>query len=562
MKSVKLGLQRALSSDLQPFLLGPLDRIYDHDLGPSARTAVAASFLLKSSTKKFLEGDKTTDSQDQAALGKFLDANSACRDYALANPLVGGCQILEEVRIELFRLFGSLSLKGWFSHVNTGPKASHGAERYDLMNKLWDSGLDATDPRLHEMYRRGLNDARWVEAERIRFERHGDRVVAGAKLCFVPKQDDVSRIICVEPVLNGALQQALRVQMERCIERHYGINFRIQPEVNRGLAKQGSIDGSYATIDLSSASDYISIALCRYILPPALFSALMSIRSPKVIVPGRKDDVLIDTHMIGTMGNATTFPLQTAIFSAVTKAVARAKGARWRPQVFGDDIIVPSPWYDDVVNALTTLGFRVNLDKSFAVGSFRESCGGDYYLGYDVRGVYIKSLKNKREFVSAFNRLRAWSIKWGVPLFRTLLFLRRAMGSVPYVHTDVDVGGGLYTDFTRARRYGRVLYDPESCQYCYTELAVKTASTGSIAPCSEAAILAALSRRHDSYPPRALDLSITYESLTRSFVEEVRNGITEPEGSGDMVSITPKPAVKAVIWKRTSKSLDWRVSFL
>jgi hypothetical protein len=50
--------------------------------------------------------------------------------------------------------------------------------------------------------------------------------------------------------------------------------------------------------------------------------------------------------------------------------------------VFGDDTIVHNEVFDDVCEAYTQMGFRVNLEKSFGPGSsFRESCGVETWDG-------------------------------------------------------------------------------------------------------------------------------------------------------------------------------------
>jgi hypothetical protein len=58
--------------------------------------------------------------------------------------------------------------------------------------------------------------------------------------------------------------------------------------------------------------------------------------------------------------------------------------------VYGDDIIVPSLFYEEAVNGLQRIGLIVNLSKSFADGPFRESCGGEYYNGIDVTPVRVR----------------------------------------------------------------------------------------------------------------------------------------------------------------------------
>jgi hypothetical protein len=63
-------------------------------------------------------------------------------------------------------------------------------------------------------------------------------------------------------------------------------------------------------------------------------------------------------------------------------------------QVFGDDIIMPKTGYADLKLLLQYLGLKVNTEKSFSNGFFRESCGADCYKGYDVTPVKPKSFSS------------------------------------------------------------------------------------------------------------------------------------------------------------------------
>jgi hypothetical protein len=59
--------------------------------------------------------------------------------------------------------------------------------------------------------------------------------------------------------------------------------------------------------------------------------------------------------------------------------------------VFGDDIIVPSDSRELLFEALEVLHFKVNVQKSFWTGMFRESCGIDAFAGINVTPVYWKA---------------------------------------------------------------------------------------------------------------------------------------------------------------------------
>jgi hypothetical protein len=87
------------------------------------------------------------------------------------------------------------------------------------------------------------------------------------------------------------------------------------------------------------------------------------------------------------------------------------------------------------------LGFTVNLDKSFYIGDFRESCGRDFYCGHDVRGVYIAKLCHELDFLSAFNRLVRWSVRWRIPLDQLLSALRKGFRFLPVPLDESDIAG-------------------------------------------------------------------------------------------------------------------------
>jgi len=53
-------------------------------------------------------------------------------------------------------------------------------------------------------------------------------------------------------------------------------------------------------------------------------------------------------------------------------------------RIYGDDIIVPTEYVHAVIGNLEAFGLLVNRDKSFWTGKFRESCGKEYYDGFDV----------------------------------------------------------------------------------------------------------------------------------------------------------------------------------
>lgn len=213
-------------------------------------------------------------------------------------------------------------------------------------------------------------------------------VINSGKLTFVDKNAKTKRSIVVEPLLNSIGQKAFGSYIKQRLRR-IGIDIGTQAERNKALARSASLDGSLATIDLSSASDTISYEVVAELLPLDWFCALKNFRTSRV----KYKDTEISLEKFSSMGNAFTFELETLIFWALAWASARfTKEDASNTYAFGDDILLPTASVAALFEALSFLGFTVNKSKSFWTGRFRESCGGDYVLGFDIRPYYQKDL--------------------------------------------------------------------------------------------------------------------------------------------------------------------------
>lgn len=227
--------------------------------------------------------------------------------------------------------------------------------------------------------------------------------VRGAKLFTVPKKSDIDRCACKEPDFNMYLQKGAGNLIRRNLRRA-GINLNDQSK-NRDLAKLGSLTGELATLDLSSASDSISIEAVRLLLPSDWFEYLNSIRSQEVEVDG----TFVRTEMFSSMGNGFTFELESLIFYSLVRSVSYFEGSQGIVSVYGDDIICPVGIYDLTVFVLGRFGFVVNQKKSFSSGGFRESCGGHYYYGHDVTPFYLKRKPERlTDAIRIINQFRRW----------------------------------------------------------------------------------------------------------------------------------------------------------
>lgn len=227
--------------------------------------------------------------------------------------------------------------------------------------------------------------------------------VEGAVLFTVPKKSEIDRCACKEPDINMYFQKGVGRHIRHRL-RKFGIDLNDQSR-NRGLALQGSLTNSLATIDLSSASDSITIECVRALLPDDWFEYLNSIRSQSVNVDGNT----ITTEMFSSMGNGFTFELESLIFYSIVRAASYVLGIPGIISVYGDDIICSSELYPSLEFLLPAFGFAVNGKKSYHDSPFRESCGGHYYSGIDVTPFYLKRPASRlTDLIRVANQLRSW----------------------------------------------------------------------------------------------------------------------------------------------------------
>ena len=166
-------------------------------------------------------------------------------------------------------------------------------------------------------------------------------------------------------------------------------------------ARESSVDGKLATIDLSSASDLISYMFVKLALPEDWFAALDKTRCKFL----RINDKWHRLERFSSMGNGFTFELETCLFYALMLTVV-PKERHDEISVFGDDIIIPSEYFLIACSALKYCGFKVNPKKSFGTGPFRESCGGDFFGGKAVRPVFLRDVpREPHQWVIFHNQL-------------------------------------------------------------------------------------------------------------------------------------------------------------
>jgi len=413
----------------------------DHILTSDMDLSSAQSLWLKNSFLKKFEDSKSSDA-DSKALGLFIRSNERCKSFALNPQQLFQDVLINEVKSLMDSYFHdgpnlTLDLSSISGGLMTGPGASRGVVSDNFYTKLFDSNLTSTSERLYRDYRCAIVDwPTWNLAEIARENHVRHAIVEGNRLSFVPKTSAISRTICTEPNLNMLFQKGIGSFIEGQLLHRWKHSMATQQFINRRMAQLGSIDGSFGTIDLSCASDSVSLNLLRDILPSYVYRWLERTRSPSVILP---DGTRVELHMVSSMGNGFTFPLQTILFASIVVAsygilsipLVDRSSKTMNFGVFGDDIIVVRKSYDFIVRALQLFGFEVNDDKSFNTGHFRESCGGDYFRGRDIRGVYMKHLSTSADVYSIINRLVRWSARSGIMLYGTIKYLRTLVDFLP-----------------------------------------------------------------------------------------------------------------------------------
>lgn len=219
-----------------------------------------------------------------------------------------------------------------------------------------------------------------------------------SRLKFIHKYVGKPRGICIEENETQWLQQGIKDTLYKHIESHPmtrgRVNFQLQ-DINRSLALKSSADSRLSTIDMSAASDMIGRDLVfqlfrdTKLLPFLDAVSTRIIEFPKDVRPGS-----MMAQKFAPMGSAVCFPIMAVVHFALVKAIiqlSRKRNARKQSKhvyVYGDDILAPVEFTEDIFTHLPRFGMRLNKEKSFYKSSFRESCGLHAYKGHEITPVY------------------------------------------------------------------------------------------------------------------------------------------------------------------------------
>lgn len=317
-------------------------------------------------------------------------------------PVGRSLDILQRVCDRVSAQFGDLHNEGISERPKHGPgvvaNQRRGTSKY--LFRWWSNKLQAIFP--YDLY---ATTNFGVGSDHDREIDWGFNHEFPSRLISVPKTVKTPRLIAAEPAEQQWIQQLVLSQLETRIKQtplRHCVDFRSQQH-SRELTLSASIDGSYATVDLKSASDRLSCWTVEraFRANTTLLERLHAGRTRWLrnsIVPRMGEYIAL--RKFGAQGAAVTFPVQSIIYACVAIAClltyegekvtdASIERCARRVRVFGDDIIVPVHTLGILVEMLTYLGLVVNRDKTFGTGKFRESCGVDAYGGDDVTPAYL-----------------------------------------------------------------------------------------------------------------------------------------------------------------------------
>jgi len=305
------------------------------------------------------------------------------------------------------------------------------------------------------------------------------------RVVFVPKTLKTPRVIAVEPVCMQYTQQSLAKllvgNIESCRLTAGHVNFRDQT-VNQKLSRIGSISGKFATLDMSEASDRVSLAMARSLFNvcPDFWAIVEASRSLRAKLPS---GLVLDLRKFASMGSAMCFPVEAMVFyCAIISSRLRIANLRATAQnvykysrsvyVYGDDLIVPAHEASTISDDLEAFGLRVNRHKSFWNGKFRESCGEDYYAGYRVTPVYLRhDIPTDRadaprlvSWVATANQL----FEAGYYAASTILkeHVEKVVGKLPTIQkTSQAMGWHFFSEECLPRRWNKHLHRREVYTY-------------------------------------------------------------------------------------------------
>lgn len=382
--------------------------------------SLAVEYFAREVMSKFDDEQSESDeAKTQVAMERFAMAEQLCAQtnrrfhtYLLghrpANKQVAA--VLRRAREKIGRLFGDVDWQRVVENCTftSGASVLLGRGKSSPAHK-YSAKVESTESSL------SLVSALFGQVGNHFSASHAFVLVDANKLTCVPKNYKTHRVIAGEPTGQMYVQKGIHKEMRRLLKA-VGVDLSNQV-TNQDFARLGSSSGLVATVDMSMASDTVSYNVVEwmYSLVPELFQALDSVRSERGRFASHAG--FITYEKFSSMGNATTFEIESSIFWALASACCDVLKADSRfVGVYGDDVVLPTRVVELFLECIEECGFKPNASKTFyelhphsLQHRFRESCGKHYFRGEDVTPVYIrKQPQTLLDYFLLVNNLVRW----------------------------------------------------------------------------------------------------------------------------------------------------------
>ena len=382
-----MGFKPLQGTSLPRLLSGLMKEIY-HDDGKLRDDAAVASIteVLQITTLAYKLDVPCQDRKTQAVLADFLKTEEELTSFSDTDCFRDD-PVLELARTMLQDIFSEFNPESILPKHGPGAVATgeRGLEKWDFKRKYL---------KIHRVFpyydyfvvgRKHLFD----RIDWYRGLTPTDRGIA--KVVLVPKDSRGPRLISSEPLEFQYIQQGLWRAFKPLLESHpftrRHVNFADQT-INQRLAKQGSKNGLWATLDMKEASDRVSCSLVDQLFRDTdVHKYLFAARSDDTTLP---DGRVVTLHKFAPMGSAICFPIESVVHYvlAVASIMEDTGFSRWKAAryvyVYGDDLIIRSQHAGSVMKYFPRFGLKFNPEKCFVRGPFRESCGMDAFKGHRI----------------------------------------------------------------------------------------------------------------------------------------------------------------------------------
>jgi len=392
------------------FLQGMTSRIFDIETGRINDDVLSSPFHFSSlveSIRQICLAFKKIElpcrpEKVRKAMDGFVEIENSFSDFQLSDEHSKSFDLVCSVLWD--NIMGDIRLDMLVPRHGPGATADRisGNQKYNW--RRWHTRLEPYFPVIDTCYSASCGELDYHSQELNKLAFVSELEEQPVKVTPVPKTLKGPRIIAIEPCCMQYAQQGLRDRIYSIIESYWltagHINFRDQ-SVNQSLALISSKDGRLATIDLSDASDRVphGLAMRMFQSNPDVRDAIESCRSTGAKLPDGR--IIRPLRKFASMGSALCFPIEAMYFYTIC-VVASLEFADLPVSrenvynvsrdiyVYGDDIIVPSTVATTVLDYLTKYNCKVNSNKTFLKGNFRESCGVDAFGGNLVTPVYLR----------------------------------------------------------------------------------------------------------------------------------------------------------------------------